>query len=873
MFLLCKDYFSYCSIARFFGKPDAVKGEIEVTCKPKHPIFLSLKEKMFRQILICLLVITGCNDLRKPGLSKLEKMSAPGEWLILQRNYPDFTGKEEAFKAALAQTLAFRSSSTNNWNYFWTLEGPTNIGGRFNCITLHPTNNSIMYAGSASGGIFKTTDNGVNWNPVFDDQPWLSISCITLQPGNPDVIYAGTGDKNISGIPFVGDGIYKSTDGGVTWNHSGLTSSRIISEVVVDPTNTNIVYAAAMGTPFIKDNNRGVYKSVDGGATWTQSLFVNDSTGAIDIIINPQNPQILYAATWNRIRNNQRSLVYGPDAGIYKSIDGGATWQLLGGGLPTGDISRIGITMSGTNPNKLWAVYVDNTLDIQGIYTTSDGGLNWTPVNNPGFGIMGGFGWYFGRIEVNPVNDNELWLCAVDIYKSTDGGNTWNSSGGFGSPHADKHDIIYKGNNNWLLATDGGLYETNDGGSSWSDIDLIANNQFYRITYNPHQSGLYAGGVQDNGSNVGNASSIDNWQRIFGADGFQMRYDPSDPDIVYAEYQNGGIVASTDGGFSFMDITQTIDPNDRRSWDMPYILNPANPQEMYTGTYRVYKNSGAPADTWIDISPDLTDGVIFGDRFHTITAIDQSALNNNHISAGTSDGNFWISTDDGANWNNVTTGLPDRYVTSVHFSPNNQNTIYVTHSGYKDNDFIPHVHRSANNGTTWTDISSNLPQLAVNDIYIYPGNDSILFVATDAGVFGSTDAGVSWNNVGNNLPPVAVYDIDYDPVNHKLLAGTFARSMWSFPVDSILTGMKEEGNSFQLSIYPNPSSEFIYISGMQLHDNDQIELYAADGKRIQIVPITDNSNIKISLKNIPAGNYFIAIKKNGEYSVKKFVKY
>jgi photosystem II stability/assembly factor-like uncharacterized protein len=820
-----------------------------------------------------IILIIACSQPVKQG--RLDKMSSPGDWFFLQRNYPDFKSGQTSFRNALLSVKTdLARQSSGGWNHSWTLEGPANTGGRINCMAIHPSNSNIMYAGSASGGIFKTTDAGMTWFPVFDDHAWLAVSTIVLDPSNPDVIYAGTGDKNISFTPFIGDGVYKSTDGGSTWNHVGLTNATIVSNIVIDPLNTNIIYAATMGIPFEKNNDRGVYKSIDGGLTWNQSLFVNDSTGAIDLLINPQNPQILYAATWNRIRNNHQSLVYGPDAGIYKSTNGGGTWTELTIGLPAGDMSRIGLTMSTINPDKIWAVYIDNTLDIQGIYRTDNGGSSWTTLNTPGFGVMGGFGWYFGRIQVSPVNDNELWLCAVDIYKTTDGGNNWSSASGFSSPHADKHDIIYKSPNNWILATDGGIYETPDGGQSWSDIDLIPNNQFYRITYNPHIPGHYTGGVQDNGTNTGNAFAVNNWQQIYGADGFQTRYHPFDPDIFYVEWQNGNINVTTDGGLSYSDATSGIDPSDRRSWDMPYIMNQNDPDELYTGTYRIYKNSNGPFGTWTAISPDLTDGVIFGDRFHTITAVGLSEVNSNYIIAGTSDGNVWISTTAGVNWNNVTAGLPDHFVTSVHFSPNTQNLAYATHSGYKENDFIPHVYKTTDNGATWTDISGNLPQLAVNDLLTYPGNDSILFVATDGGVYGTVDAGISWNRIGNNLPVVAVFDIDLDPFNNKLLAGTFARSMWSYPVDSILvsSGMDHQAD-VDITAYPSPAVDFIYISGAGVNAMQTVDIYSVKGDKITCNQISEGMRKKIDISNLSKGVYFITLESRYGKAYRKFVKY
>ena len=828
----------------------------------KHPILC----------LFFFIFIVSCKQ-GKQGAGLYE----PSDWFSFQRSYPDQYLDLKAYKEALVSAAntnnTLRNMSVGGWNASWTLEGPTNTGGRINCVAIHPSNPNILYAGNSTGGVFKTINGGASWFPIFDNNSWLAISCIEFQPGNPNTIYIGTGDKNISGYPFIGDGIYKSTNAGATWSYLGLSDEYIISKIMIYPLNTNNIYAATMGLPFYKDNNRGVYKSTNGGVTWTQSLFVNDSTGAIDMVMDHSNPLVLYAATWNRIRNNHQTLVAGPDAGIYKTIDGGVTWNKLTNGLPTTDLSRIGLTMSGSDPNKLWAVFTDNSIDLLGIYRTTDGGATWSPINDPGPGIMGGFGWYFGRIEVNPVNENELWLCAVDMWHTLDGGVTWTSAWQTSDPHADKHDIQYQSASVWIMATDGGLYKTVDDGINWTDIDLIPNNQFYRITYNPNNPGEYAGGVQDNGTNVGNASVISNWQQIFGADGFQIRYHPTDPNINYVEIQNGELFVTTDG-VNYNGATNGIDPNDRRSWDMPYILNANNPNELYTGTYRVYQNLSGPITNWTAISPDLTDGIIFAPRFHFISAINQSDVNNDYLMAGTSDGNVWISLNAGVSWNNISATLPDRYVTSVHFSTTTQNLAYVTHSGYKDGEFIPHIHKTTDNGLTWTDISSNLPQLAVNDLQTYPGNDSILFAATDGGVYGTIDSGQTWNRIGNNMPIIPVYDLDRDPFSNKLLAGTFARSMWSFPIDSLLiSGIEENSFNVNLSVYPNPASNYLTIQCDRFNFSpDQIYIYNAKGELV----MNQSANVdarKINIKNLPAGIYFLKIETGKMKGVARFVKY
>ncbi|MEO8148918.1 MAG: T9SS type A sorting domain-containing protein [Bacteroidia bacterium] len=804
-------------------------------------------------------------------------VSDADEQFYMQRSYPDSTFDLPAYEAALNEVrLQVKNTAAKNSSVAsWTYEGPGNIGGRINCIAVDPGNHNIIYAGCATGGIFKTIDGGISWAPIFDNATALAIGCIEFEPGNSNTIYAGTGDPNISGYPFIGDGIYKSTDAGQTWTNLGLAPARIITKIKIDPTNVNTIYASAMGNPFVKTNDRGVYKSTDGGLTWQQSLFISDSAGVIDMLMNPQNPNIVYAAGWNRIRNNQQSLISGPGAKIYVTTNGGATWNILAGGLPQNDQCRIGLTMSGTSPNIIYASYVDVNFDIQGIYKTTNSGGTWTSLGASGLGgVQGGFGWYFGRLQVDPANDNELYFCAVGLYKSTDGGNSWFNADNFSQMHADKHDIFYVTSDTVLIGTDGGMYRTDDGGSSWNDVENIPNTQFYRCASDPNQNAVYAGGAQDNGTNTGNASTFNTWQHIFGADGFQPVYHPTDPNIMYAEYQNGEINVSTDGGFSFFDATNGIDATDRRNWDMQYIMSSGSSDVLYTGTYRVYINTNGPFANWTAISNDLTDGNIFGDRYHTISTVAESAINTNHLYAGTSDGNVWRSLDGGTIWSNVTASLPDRYVTCIKASPNTASMAYVSHSGYKYNDFIPHIHKTTDNGTSWTDISGDLPQISINDILTYNGNDAVLFVATDGGVYGTWNSGVNWIRIGNNMPVIPVYDLDVDVANNRIVAATHARGMMTFPIDSFLLATGIENNlsvGNHVKMFPNPANEFINVSGLNFKVSG-FSIYDINGK-IVIDGNPENKNkVSISVKELKTGIYFLKLTNGKEKFVKRFLK-
>ena len=713
---------------------------------------------------------------------------APYENAFSIRNYPNFELGYPAFEHALSDAKAqFNSRSTTPYNLSWLTEGPYNIGGRINCIAIHPTNKNIMYVGLSDGGVFKTINKGATWFPIFDNQTKLSIGDIFIDSHNSNVIYVATGDPNISGFPAIGDGVYRSTNGGTSWTYLGLNNDKIITKVEVHPTDSNLIFCSTMGMPFYKTIDRGLYKSTNRGTSWNKILYLSDSTGIIDFEIHPTNTNIIYAAAWTRIRNNHEGIIQSTECAIYKSINGGTSWNKLTNGLPIGVNSRVTIEISKQNPNKLYALFVDTLLDVGGIFKTIDAGASWTAaaLNSLPIPAQGNFGWYFDGLKINPYNDNEIFVLGVNLYKSTDGGDNFTQ---FSPPwwtyevHADKHDLVFSSADSIYLATDGGLYRTVDNGANWTDEDYIPNTEFYHVTVSPHVAKLYAGGAQDNGTTWGTSTDI-NWPRVYGGDGFNVQFVASDANIVYAETQNGNINSSTDGGTNFNDISVTT--GDRTNWDQPYIISQHNNDIMYTGTYKIYKNTIAPNQNWTAISPDLTDGLVYEPRFHNITTIAESPFTAGLLYVGTSDGNAWRSDDDGGTWINITGTLPNRYITRVVPSKTDINTVFICNSGYKDGDNIPHIHVSHDKGLTWTNISGNLPQLGINDIETVSLTDSLLFVANDGGVYYTMDYGTDWKRLGNNMPFIWVYDIEVDIPNNRLVAGTFARSIQSIDIDSI----------------------------------------------------------------------------------------
>ncbi len=827
--------------------------------------------------------------------NKLEKKQAPYDYLGFVRSYPDFNMDIAAYqkgveKAHQQNALAVKS---NGYEEPWQLEGPTNIGGRINVVIGEPGNADVLYVGCSKGGVFKTTDGGENWYAIFDDQPFLAIADIQIHPNDVNTIFVATGDPNISGYFTIGDGVYKSTDGGETWQNLGLAQGYIATKIRINYNNPDIIYVGCMGNPQEENGDRGVYKTVDGGETWTMVLPTGNDAGIIDMVMHPTNPDILYAASWNRLRNSEMSVTFGDNAIVYKTEDGGLSWPMMDEGLPNEPMSRIGLSISQNNPEKVYALYVDTLHQLHQVYHTANNGDSWAMLSDTldyPENALGGFGWYFGKIVLNPYNDEEVYVLGVDMHRTNNGGNSWENVTNAFNVHADKHSLFFIDETTLVLATDGGLYKSTDSGENWEDIENLPNTQFYRVTYNPHNIGMYAGGTQDNGTLVGNVDSLNNWDRIYGGDGFTISYHPTNPDIVIAEWQNGGLVISNDGGDSFNDFAWGF-VEDRRNWDMPYIISKDTdePLRVFAGTYRILENTSGNGDEWTPISEALTDSVVFGDRYHTLTIINQSVINTDYLYVGSSDGNVHRSLDRGASWEKINNELPDKYVTSVVPSPNEVNTVYATLSGFKGEGIEPYVFRSENNGDTWENISGDLPEIGgINDILVLPNtqNDSLLFVGTDLGVYASSDLGATWQRLGEGMPFVAVFDIEYEPTEHRLIAGTFARSMYSYPVDSIVDfgpsvvlsveGVTNKNISTHIKVYPNPAKELITVE-VKNTANGQLptkELWIKNvqGQVVQKLSSLQNTQ-QVNISQLSKGTYFICTPNNDKQYLQQFVKY
>ena len=818
-------------------------------------------------ILFALAILSSCSQQNKQ--IDTQTMLIQRQDYFLSRSGDISKQSSQKYQQAVAKIQQNKDIKGATFQTPWRFEGPLNVNGRVNILAIHPTNHKTWLVGESTGGIFKTINGGQSYYSVFDSYNHLAISEIVYHPKNHNIIFAGTGDENISGYPFIGDGVYKSSDGGETWQPFGLQDKGIISTICIHPTHTDTMYVASMGIPFVADSNRGVYRTYDAGASWQQILLPDTTAGVIDLILDNNNPQIIYAVGWNRVRTNSVSLVDGPQSKLYVSYNGGDTWQMANIANSADPNSRMGISQTSTVNNRIYASITSNTYSLKGVYYSDDSAQTWQSIDIQDISnIYSGFGWYFGQIRVNPYNTNKVYIPGMSMAYYNTNTSSWTT---IPSEHADHHDLDFFSEDSLIASTDGGLFLSVDGGQTWTDIDNIPSTQFYRIAFNPNVSGEYWGGLQDNGTVAGGVTDLNNWLYKSGGDGFQVVFDRYDSEIVYTESQNGSLYYLFAGSWG-QDFTNGIDMLDRRSWDMPYINDKDN--NFYAGTQRVYKNTAAPTGSWTVVSPDLTDGGI--GRNHVITALGVSEINSNYVYAGTADGNIWRSTDASSTWNEITNTLPNIYVTSIESSPTFADNIYVGQSGYRDNSQIAHIHKSTDKGNTWTSIAGNLPNMAVNAIAVLPfRHDSIIFVATDGGVYGTKNAGIQWNRVGDNMPIYPIFDLVYDSLQRRLLAGTYARGMYSVCVDSIIPdlidGFQCPIADINLSIYPNPTHEYINIETSSQH-NTQIEIFSASGKRISVNNFTQNEKIRIDIKGMKNGIYFVKINIDNQSIIKKIIK-
>jgi len=741
----------------------------------------------------------------------------PSEWAWVQRTFPHFKADPDAYPKAFAHTQSLRTAAKSTPFGAWQPVGPTNIGGRISDVAFDPLRPTIVYAAAATGGLFKSTDSGQTWRPIFDAQPVLSLGDLAIDPVDTDVLYAGTGEANGGHNNFSGTGLYKSTDGGETWSLTGLENTASIGRVLVDPTNPNRVFVAAAGSYFVPNPERGVYRSLDAGATWEQVLHVNDSTGVIDLVMRPDDPEVLFAAAWERVRRPTGAQLNGVGSGLYRSTDGGDTWERLGAahglpdvwldGLPAG---RIGLALCRNVPDVMYALYTDGT-SYRGLFRTNDGGVTWFEAD-PDRDLQSGFSnfsWYFGQVRVAPDDPERVYVMDVQFMSSSDGGATWRRETG---THVDHHALDFHPTNATVVinGNDGGLALSQNRGQTWQRVADLPVTQFYEVGLDPSNPARFYGGTQDNGTLQSNGPS--GWRTILGGDGFYVLVDPENPDIVYAETQFGGLFKITGGQTN--GATSGISAADKRNWSTPVAMDPGHSRVLYYGTTRLYRTEDG-AQSWEPISSDLTRRLGYA-LIGTLTTIAVAPTDGNVIYVGTDDGKVWVSSNYGATWDDITGGdLPFRWVTRVVVDPTDENTAYVTYSGLRWRDPQPHVFRTRDRGQTWENITANLPDAPVNAFAVDPRNTAYLYLGNDVGAFVSPDGGAHWELLGDDLPSVPVYDLkvfENDSLRF-LVAGTHGRSMYTLDLSSVQaptqpTGLEDDAPAPERPVlapgYPNP---------------------------------------------------------------------
>ncbi|MEO8088209.1 MAG: T9SS type A sorting domain-containing protein [Bacteroidota bacterium] len=828
--------------------------------------------KPFFYLLIFSLIITSCKSDKHPerdsDKEKVEAQTSHSDWFSNQRIFPytapDYTAYKNSLQWLNTQRAAMRTSTQQSWQY----AGPENLGGRVVDVEMIPNDFFTMYVCAASGGIFKSNTGGNSWFPIFDSNPSLSIGDLAIAPSNSDILYCGTGEANAGGgsICYDGAGIFKSTDAGSTWNYSGLDITRNTGRVAIDPKNPDRVYAATMGDLFGNNPDRGLYRTTDGGLTWQNVLFINDSTGAIDVVIHPQHTDTVFACMWTRVRRPDRRQYGGEASGIYRTYDGGTTWTKLTNGLPSYSLGRIGIDISQSSPNILYACVEDSLGGNTKIIKTTDFGDSWTDVTN-GFSASA-YSYWYGRIKVDPTNSDVVYAIDFDLWQTQDGGQNWFTISS--SVHVDHHAVyIHPQNPNLvLLGNDGGFYVSNNRGASWTFDETLPIMQFYTCEIDEQNPASIYGGAQDNGVNTTATGAVNDWYSIWGGDGFGVLVDPNNSSNVYAESQYGGISTGLNG----------VDFNDRINWNTPFIFNPHNSNTLYLGTEALYKTTDR-GQNWLPLSGDLTNGSLaaaYPIVFATITTIAVAATDTNIIYVGTDDGNIQVTTDEGQSWNLISASLPTRWITHLEVDPRDAMSVYVTLSGYRYHENMSHVYHSADGGNNWTDIGANLPDVPCNDV-VLDTTYSTLYLATDIGVFYSYLGSGTWQQLGSDLPLVPVCDLRLHNPTHKLLAATYGRSMYTYDLNILTPATSAvEQSYFAVYVLQNPVHDVLSLkiySEKSISAN--ISLYNTEGKKM---PVAENLNLfkgnnyksfDLSSANIADGFYFVRINCDGKNIVRK----
>lgn len=731
--------------------------------------------------------------------------------------------------------------------------GPALMSGRIADIAIHPENNNVWYVAVGSGGLWKTENSGTTWQSVFDQQNSYSMGCVTIDPSNPESIWVGTGE-NVGGRHVgYGDGVYRSDDGGKNWKNMGLKTSEHISKIIVHPTNSKVIWVAAQGPLWSKGGERGVYKSTDGGQSWKQLLGDDAWTGATDLIIDPRNPDRLYAATWQRHRSVAAYMGGGAGTAIYLSDDGGENWVKSSKGLPSSDLGKTGLAISSQNPDVIYAA-IELDRRSGGVYKSINRGASWEKQSDA---VAGGTGpHYYQELYACPHQFDRLYLVDVYMQISDDGGKTFRRMNE-NNKHVDNHAVAFRINdpNYLLVGNDGGLYESFDKTKSWKFVSNLPVTQFYKIALDDDEPfyNIY-GGTQDNNTqggpsrtdNVHGIRNADWFVTLFG-DGHQPATEPGNPDILYSQWQQGNLVRfdRKTGEIVFVKPQPEIsDDRDRFNWDAPVLVSPHKPTRLYFASQRVWRSEDR-GDSWIAISKDLTNNqqrinqkmmdknqswdapwdLYAMSDYSTITSLSESPQKEGLIWAATDDGLIQITEDGGQNWNAIKVsalpGVPETaFVNDIKADLFDANIVYVALDNHKYGDFNPYLFKSNDKGKSWQSIRSNLPDRTlmwrlVQD-HIKP---ELMFVATEFGIWTTLNGGQKWIQLKGNLPVISFRDLAIQKRENDLVAASFGRGIFILDDYSVLRSLTEEQMKQEATLFPlRPAWWYI---PRQLLGNDQ----------------------------------------------------
>ena len=738
------------------------------------------------------------------------------------------TGKEK-LQAFQQQQKLLQTSPYKNLQ--WRLMGPDNTSGRSTDVVGITGNENIMYAAFATGGLWKTEDAGNNWKPLMDNAATQSIGNIALAPSDLNTLYVGTGEANIFRASLPGVGMYKTTDGGKTFSHIGLENTGTIARIQVHPTDANKVYVAASGNEWTYNKDRGVYYSADGGKTWKNILFVDDKTGCIDLVMDPSDPNIIYASMWNRVRKRWSDPA--PEDGdyIYKTTDGGKTWKIINKGLPDTKLTgRIGLAVSLSNPNTIYAFVDDHNIKREpranefdsyerkvqkvviggAIYKSTNKGESWDKmgeVHDFFRPFSGTYGWVFSQIRVHPKNENTIYALGVSMGKSEDGGKTWKmfrpSTRGSDNIHGDNHAMWFDAANpdRIILGNDGGVSMSLDGGKKWKNFfSKMPTTQFYTVTYDMQTPFNVFGAVQDEGTMSGNSmnsfgkpqdSTVRYWMHAPGGEGTQIQVDPTNHNIVYSSSYYGRLMKTdmslpdsiNETKFKIFDVGR-IDSL-RGEWLAGTLMSKFDSKTIYHGLQHLYKTSDG-GKNWKQISNDLSHndkskmGIYPYLIYHQAISAIAEGNKPGMIYAGTDDGRLWSTADDGNTWKEITKGLPaNKHIIKITASAFDNAKIYVVLNDRRADNATPYIYVSDNNGMSWKSIAGNLPASPVNVLIEHPDNKNILYCGTDMGVYKTDNNGKTWQAMNGNIPAaVSVNDMFIHPRDKKMVLGTYGRGVY-----------------------------------------------------------------------------------------------